>query len=101
MVVSKRDSLCMNSLRSKYKLGGVWLRREPITNSSQTWKDIERLKKFIIKGAYYMVGDDSSIDVWKNSWVPLLPNIVPKPKYDSTPINPLLVSNLIIHNDRT
>jgi hypothetical protein len=50
MVISKRDSICMQALRSKYKVRHDWLRREPIKNASKTWQAIEKNEKVVAEG---------------------------------------------------
>ena len=57
MIASNRDSLCMNLLRSKYKVRGNWIQSEPSKNASPTWKAIEKAKPLIAKGACYLVGN--------------------------------------------
>ena len=64
MVASKRDNFCMSILRAKYKVWNDWLRRDPPKGASQAWKAIEGVKKITAKGAYYLIGDGASIDVW-------------------------------------
>ena len=54
--------------------------REAPKNASQTWKAIERLKKTVECGACFLVGDGAVIDIWKDPWVPWLPNFKPSPK---------------------
>ena len=95
MVVSKRASPCMVVLRSKYKVTGEWLKKEPLKYAFPTWKAIERLKGLILKGACFLVGDGTGIDVWKEPWVPWLPNFTPTPKDQLTNLDPLKVANLI------
>ena len=51
MIASKRDSLCMNILRSNYKFSKDWLHFEPLKRASPIWKAIEHAKKIIVKGA--------------------------------------------------
>lgn len=64
MVVSKRDSLCMSILRSKYKVKDDWLRSDISKQASPIWKAIEKSKGIISKGVYYLIGDGSSMEVW-------------------------------------
>ena len=47
MVASKRDSLCMEILRSKYKFRNDWLFKEPPKAASSIWKAIEGVKSII------------------------------------------------------
>ena len=41
-VISKRGSICIQALRSKYKVHDDWLKAHRIQNASPTWKAIER-----------------------------------------------------------
>ena len=83
MVISNSDSICMRALRSKFKVRSDWMHRDPPKNASKTWKAIEGLKSLIMKGACFIVGDGAVIDIWKDPWVPWLPNFLPLPKDDS------------------
>ena len=100
MVISNSDSICMRALRSKFKVRSDWMHRDPPKNASKTWKAIEGLKSLIMKGACFIVGDGAVIDIWKDPWVPWLPNFFPQPKYET--INErLVVSCLINQSTRT
>ena len=57
MVASSRESPCMQVLRSKYKVDGDWLRREPLKYASHSWKAIEKMRNIVSKGACFLVGD--------------------------------------------
>ena len=70
MVASRKHSICMEILRSKYRVKENWLRAEPIISASLTWRAINRVKKLIEKGACYLLGDGKSINVWVDPWVP-------------------------------
>ena len=54
----------MEVLWSKYKVKEDWLRTEPSKSASPTWHAIGRAKKFIEKGACFLLGDEKSINVW-------------------------------------
>uniref|UniRef100_A0A2N9GPM4 Reverse transcriptase domain-containing protein n=1 Tax=Fagus sylvatica TaxID=28930 RepID=A0A2N9GPM4_FAGSY len=95
LIASGRDSPCMIALHSKYHVDKDWLKKDPIKNASYNWKAIEKLKGLISKGACFLVGDGTSIDVWTDPWVPWLPNFTPIPKTENLSLTPLLVSNLI------
>ena len=41
MIVSNRDSLCMDILRAKYKVKQDWLQTDPPRNASPIWKAIK------------------------------------------------------------
>uniref|UniRef100_A0A2N9GTN8 Reverse transcriptase domain-containing protein n=1 Tax=Fagus sylvatica TaxID=28930 RepID=A0A2N9GTN8_FAGSY len=98
MVASKRNSICMELLRKKYKVRKDWLSKEPMKTASPIWRAIEKAKKIVLKGACYMVGDGNSINIWKDPWVPWLEDFKPKPKDDSIQFNPQMVSSLIDQN---
>uniref|UniRef100_A0A2N9IGZ4 Reverse transcriptase domain-containing protein n=1 Tax=Fagus sylvatica TaxID=28930 RepID=A0A2N9IGZ4_FAGSY len=95
MIVSGRDSPCMNALRSKYKVQHGWFNCDPPKNASPTWRAIDRLKANISKGACFLIGDGKSVDCWKDPWVPWIPGFLPKPKDPLVPPIPMLVSSLI------
>ncbi|KAL0000486.1 hypothetical protein SO802_014267 [Lithocarpus litseifolius] len=95
MIASKRDSLCMQILRAKYKVKHDWLRSDPPKSASPIWRAIENAKKIIVKGACYLIGDGTSIDVWQDPWVPWVHTFIPKPRDESSPQPPLKVSQLI------
>ena len=82
MIASKRDSLCMSILRAKYKVSEEWLYSDPPNRASPIWKAIEQAKKVIIKGACYTIGNGTSINVWKDPWVPWIEGFIPTPKVE-------------------
>ncbi len=84
-----------DALRSKYKVMEGWIHREPLKNSSPTWRAIERLKPIIRKGACFIISDGSKVDCWKDPWVPWLPNFILGPRDGSVCSNSFLVENLI------
>lgn len=80
MIASKRDSLCMSILRAKYKVKEGWLHGNNSKHSSPIWRAIEEVKSIIVKGACYLIGDGTSINVWQDPWVPWIDGFRPKPK---------------------
>jgi hypothetical protein len=72
----------------------------PSKNASHTWKAIERLKSVIAVGACFLVGDGAVIDIWKDPWLPWLPNFVPQPK-DESSMDRFIVSCLINQDSRS
>ncbi|XP_030970863.1 uncharacterized protein LOC115991294 [Quercus lobata] len=63
MVASGKHSICMEVLRTKYKVKEDWLRAEPKKIASPTWRAIEDAKNLVVKGACYLLGDGKSISV--------------------------------------
>ena len=53
------------------------------------------MKSLINKGAYFLVSDGVLITVWRDPWIPWLPNFNPNPKNESIPIGPRVVTTLI------
>ena len=62
MVVTKRDNLCINALRSKYKVDDEWMYKECKHSASQTWKAIDKMKNLISKGACFLLGMNSIVN---------------------------------------
>jgi hypothetical protein len=62
-VASGIDSLCIRALPSKYKVDVDWLDSEPCKNASHLWKAIERLRVVVKKGACFIMGNGTSIDM--------------------------------------
>jgi hypothetical protein len=96
----------MIALRSKYKVRGDWLHKDPMKNAScisdgNSIGRIIALTRSFRKGARFIIGDRNSVDCWKDPWVRWLTNFLPKPKNDLVPTNPLLVSNLINQHTNT
>lgn len=100
-VISNKESPCFNALRSKYKVRGGWMHREPFKNALSTWRAIERLRPVIKQEACFIVGDGSNIDCWKDPWVLWLPSFLPCPKDASVQHGSLIVSNLIIQSSKS
>ena len=95
MIVSNRDRLCMRVLRTKYKIKHDWLRSNPPRTTSPIWRAIERAKSIILKGACYLIGDGSSVDTWRDPWLPWIQDFTPKPRDVNINQPPLKVSRLI------
>ncbi len=71
------------------------MHKDPPKNALKTWKAIEGLKSLIMKMACFIVGDGAVIDIWKDPWVPWLPNFLRQPKYET--INEKLVVFCLIN----
>ena len=61
MITSKRDSLCMRILRSKYKVKEDWLWAKAAKYTSPIWKAIEKARAIVSKGACYLIRDGKSV----------------------------------------
>lgn len=85
-------------LRAKYKVKEDWLREEASKYVSPIWKAIEKARSIVIKGACYLIGDDKSVDVWCDPWVPWIQGFIPAPKYEAASQSTLKASQLIDPN---
>ena len=85
----------MDILRAKYKVRNDWLRSDPPKSASPVWRAIEQAKKVIVKGSCYTIGNGSSINVWKDPWVPWIEGFIPTPRLVDYTLLPLQVSQLI------
>lgn len=82
----------MNILRAKYKTSEYWLHSDPPKSAFPIWKAIKNAKKVIVKGACYTIGDGTSINVWKDPWVPWIQGFIPTPRKENLAHNPITVS---------
>ena len=101
MILSKLKSLCVKALCSKYKVGVDWLSKAALKYASPLWKAVESLKGLLSKGACYLIGDGTSIDFWKDPWIPWLVGFIPTPKDLSSVQANVKVSDLIENSTRT
>ena len=72
-----------------------WLRKDLAKVASPVWKAIEGVKDIIVKGACYLIGDGSSINVWLDPWIPWIQGFIPKPAQPAFAETPIVVSMLI------
>ena len=82
MVVSGKQSICMEVLRAKYKISKNWITKEPTKLASPTWRAIEVAKKLIEKGVCFLLVDGKSVDIWTDLWVPWIDNFKPQPRVE-------------------
>ena len=82
MVASGKQSICMEVLRTKYKVKEDWLRAEPKKIASLTWRAIEDAKNLVVKGACYLLGDGKLISVWEDPWIPWIEGFKPWPRIE-------------------
>ena len=94
-VASNRQSLCMDVLRSKYKVNSGWLSANSVATAAPTWRAIEEAKKLVAKGGCFIIGNGKSIQVWSNPWVPEAVNFMPQPKLEEYRKLTIKVSDLI------
>ena len=69
--------------------------------ASPIWKAIEKAREVVQKGACFIIGDDESVDVWLDPWVPWIKGFTPSPKDESYTQSNMKVSQLIDHELQT
>ena len=87
-----------NWLKAKYKVRHNWLNHCFLGNASPVWKSLYGIKQLISKAACMLVGDDNSIRIWEDPWVPELHGFIPSPKNGVDPNGIILVSQLFNSN---
>ncbi|XP_075640568.1 putative mitochondrial protein AtMg00310 [Castanea sativa] len=95
MIATKRDNIYMNVLKAKYKVSQDWLYNEPPRIASPCWRAIENAKKLILKGVCYLIGDETSINVWMDLWVPWIQGFKPEPRDQSFSQVPIMKESLM------
>lgn len=101
MVVSGKQSFCMEVLRTKYKVSNNWITEEPVKLACPTWRAIEAGKNLIEKGACFLLGDGKSIDIWIDQWVPWIANFKPQPRVEEYKQFPIKAFQLIDSTSRS
>ena len=101
MIASKRDSLCMSILRAKYKISKNWLYADSSKRASPIWKAIKQAKNVVVKGACYIIGDGTTINVWQDPWMPWIQGFIPSPRDATATQSPLLDANSLIRSSST
>lgn len=64
------DSLCSRILKAKYYLDGHIIDTVFIGNASPTWRSIEYGLDLLKKGIIWRMGNESSIQIWHDQWIP-------------------------------
>ena len=70
-------SLCLDILRARYLYSNSFFDIAPKFGDSPFWKAILSGRDIIREGTCLIVGDGSSVDPWKDPWVPNIPNFKP------------------------
>uniref|UniRef100_A0A2N9ELJ7 RNase H type-1 domain-containing protein n=1 Tax=Fagus sylvatica TaxID=28930 RepID=A0A2N9ELJ7_FAGSY len=94
-VLSRRDSFCVQVLKAKYKVGCNWLLKNPSKNASFAWRGIEGARSLLARGACWLVGSGNDILVWRDPWIPNLPNFIPQPRNPNQDMQFLVVAQLM------
>jgi hypothetical protein len=71
------DSLCACVLRAKYFHQGNLLDMAPASEASNTWRAIAYGVELLRCGAIYRVGNEESIRIWRDNWIPSPPSLKP------------------------
>jgi hypothetical protein len=70
-------SLCSQVLKARYFPQGNLLDMTPAGEASATWRAIEYGVELLKHGAINMIGDGDSTRIWRDNWIPRMPNMRP------------------------
>jgi len=73
------DKLWVQMLKAKYYRYKTFFEGDCSYADSWLWKGISKSKDLLSKGMCFLVGDGTSIDIWKDPWVPFIPGFRPTP----------------------
>ena len=76
-------------------------KRQKIKVASSTWKAIEATKNLIKKGAFFLLRDGKSINVWTDPWMPQIEGFKPQPKVEEYTQLPIEVYQLFDPSSKT
>jgi hypothetical protein len=71
------NSLCCQVLKAKYFHNSNLLDMAPASAASATWRAIEYGIELLKHGAINRVGDGESTRIWRDNWIPRVPNMKP------------------------
>ena len=77
-VLSNWDSLCVNVLRAKYRVGNQWLQSNAAKSALFTWRGLEGVCSLLSQGSCMLVGSGEQILVWNDPWIPNLSHCKPQ-----------------------
>uniref|UniRef100_A0A803L0F3 Reverse transcriptase zinc-binding domain-containing protein n=1 Tax=Chenopodium quinoa TaxID=63459 RepID=A0A803L0F3_CHEQI len=73
-ILTNEDSLVARVLKGKYYPHSSLMEAKVYSNSSYTWRSIMGARDVLWKGARKPVGNGSTVHIWKDPWVPTLPD---------------------------
>ncbi|XP_021738179.1 uncharacterized protein LOC110704668 [Chenopodium quinoa] len=73
-VLTNTSSLMARVLKGKYFPNSDFMNAKILSGISYTWRSILSVRELISKGALKTMGKGNNVDIWKESWVPKLPN---------------------------
>lgn len=89
------DLFWVRCFRDKYCKGKSFIEAESSSKDSWLWKGIIKSKDVLLKGSCFLIGDGSTVNFWKDSWVPFIQGFRPTPWRDRR-MGVNMVSDLII-----
>ncbi|WVZ48964.1 hypothetical protein U9M48_000349 [Paspalum notatum var. saurae] len=69
-IIHNAETVCARLLSAKYFPHGNILDAKPKRNMSYTWRSILQGLKLVKKGLIWRIRDGSSLNIWKDAWVP-------------------------------
>ena len=94
-ILNNTQSLMVQTLKSKYFPNSSFMDAKVSPNASFTWGSILSARDVIERGAKKVVGSGTSIDIWRDPWIPSLPNFRVLPRQGIPSEAPRLASELM------
>ena len=94
-ILSGKDYRYVKVFRAKYKVRGNWLNHKTVGSPSKIWRSLEGMKSLLAHSACMLVGNGNTVRIWKDPWIPDLPNFIPSPREGTNPKMALIVSQLV------
>ncbi|KAL5538858.1 hypothetical protein UlMin_043555 [Ulmus minor] len=79
-----KNSQCLLFLQGKYLRAGSFKSVEALPTDSTFWKAIIESRDTLLSGAYFQIGDGSSINIWEDPWVPKCRDFLPRARPNHT-----------------
>jgi hypothetical protein len=76
-LISYLNSLCCQVVKAKYFHNSNLLDMTPAGEASATWRAIEYGVELLKHGAINKIGDGESTRIWRDNWIPRMPNMKP------------------------
>jgi hypothetical protein len=95
----KPDSLCARVLQGKYYPHGDFLSASRKKKASETWRAILYGREVLLKGAIKRVGPGTTVNIWKDNWLPGGVDLKPLVRLDRVDLEQ--VSELFIPGTRS
>uniref|UniRef100_A0A803N1Y0 Reverse transcriptase zinc-binding domain-containing protein n=1 Tax=Chenopodium quinoa TaxID=63459 RepID=A0A803N1Y0_CHEQI len=98
-LLNKPNSLMSKTLKQKYFPNCELMEAKVNTNVSYTWRSLMSARGVIARGARKLVGNGNTVEIWKDPWVPNLPNFKALQRLHLPDDAPKLVAELFCNGE--